>query len=81
MKLFNIFKKAKKVFIDEEWERQLAYIELNNLYLSVQRGDIHLNVTIANQLRYLPSWAYEKNDPMIDWWYSEFEKLPGWLDI
>lgn len=61
---------------------QLAYIELNNLYLAVERGCTRLNVSTANRLRVLVTEAYPGFDDMLqDWWLGEFEKLPGWLDV
>lgn len=55
-----------------------AYVALNNLYLAVERGDVKLSITVSNQLRVLASEAYNKFDPMLDYWLAEFIKLPGW---
>lgn len=68
--------------VDEKKAAQdAAYIVLNNLYLSVERGEQKLTVRIANELRELLGSAYESNDSMIDWWMGEFFKLPGWLNV
>lgn len=58
-----------------------AYIELNNLYLGIEAGKRNMSVAAGNQLRTLVGQAYEKDDPMIDWWLHEFSKLPGWLNV
>jgi len=30
-------------------DRQVAYIELNNLYLAVERGDVKMSITISSR--------------------------------
>lgn len=67
----------------EQWDEQKnkpveAYIELNNLYLRVERGEVALTRAIENELWQLSRKAYRRGDPMLEWWDSEFEKLPGW---
>ena len=70
----------------DQWDKQVnlpvvAYIVLNNLYLRVERGTTPMSVTVRNQLCVLAGKAhYHRDDPMIDYWLREFEKLPGWLD-
>lgn len=69
----------------EQWDRQTnnrqeAWIKLNNLYLAIERGQSRLSITTANTLRVLASTAYARNDPMLDYWQGEFEKLPNWFD-
>lgn len=59
-------------------EAQAAYIELNNTYLAIERGIAHLTIHSANQMRCLVTRAYEKDDPMQDYWAGEFQKLPDW---
>lgn len=69
---------------DKQEERRLqnaAYIQLNNLYLSIERGCEKLTITLANKLRILVDSAYDRDDPMRDWWMSEFTELPRWFDV
>lgn len=70
---------------DEQESRRLrqlaqerAYIDLNNLYLRVERGQINMSVTVSNSLNVLAGQAYDIDDPMRDWWRAEFDKLPGY---
>lgn len=58
-----------------------AYIELNNLYLAIERGIARCSVYNANKLRCLVSQAYDQTDPMRDYWAAEFVKLPRWNDV
>ena len=58
-----------------------AYIELNNLYLSIQRGDVKLTRKEYNQLDSLLGQVYTHGDMMHDWWWKEFQRLPGWLNV
>ena len=69
--------------VDEKKAAQdAAYIVLNNLYLSVARGEQKLTVRIANELRVLLDSAYDRTDEVMrDWWMYEFYKLPGWLNV
>lgn len=57
------------------------YIELNNLYLAVERGSIKMNIHVGNTLRVLVSEVYSYGDPMVDYWEREFQKLPNWNDF
>ena len=59
----------------------LAYIEMNNLYVRISRGDERITVWKATQLRTLVGQAYDQGDPMVEWWGREFGKLPGWLTV
>lgn len=63
---------------NDRWE---AYVELNNLYLSIERGQDRMTITNSNRLRVLAQKAYGRTDPFIDWWQNEFTKLPGWYDV
>jgi hypothetical protein len=76
----------------EQWERQeekrlakvsqnAAYVELNNLYLAIERGYSKLTVWKSNQLRTLVSAAYDIDDQMRDWWMGEFLTLPNWANV
>lgn len=58
-----------------------AYAELNNLYLAIQRGEIKLNRKQYTRLNDLLGKVYPKSDSMYDWWYKEFQKLPGWINV
>lgn len=75
-----------------QWDRQeasrisreasdQAYIELNNLYLSIQKGVTKLTIHTGNQLRTLAGKAYSLGDPMLDWWKEQFLRLDGWNDV
>ena len=74
-----------------KWDRQinhpvLAHIELSNLYLKVERGDVKLDTKTGNSLWQLVREAFPKEHRSNDWaskivqdyWDDELEKLPGW---
>ena len=64
---------------NDKWE---AYVELNNLYLGIQRGSIPLNIHTSNRLRCLATKAYRRSDTtLLDYWQREFEKLPNWNNV
>ena len=82
----------------KQWDSQctrrrevLAYVELNNLYLSIECGETSLTVTTANRLRVLvgkldesrPVDSFEcyMDSVISQYWETEFEKLPGWFDV
>lgn len=74
---------ARRARIEEEKQTQ-AWVELNNLYLCIERGEVPLTITIGNQLRSLLSQAYPDSvheHVIRDYWYGEFMKLPGWHDV
>ena len=59
-----------------------AYIELNNLYLRLERGDERLTIHTGNTMRLLVDRAYDKDDEIMrDYWLEQFTRLPGWLDV
>lgn len=60
---------------------QQAYIKLNNLYLKIEkRGWITLRDRL--ELENLLAEAYPvKEEMMRGWWFSEFQKLNGWLEV
>ena len=62
-------------------EADEAYAKLNNLYLSIQRGDTKLTRREYNDLNDYLCKVYSHKDPMFDWWIREFYKLPGWLNV
>ena len=63
-------------------DREIAYIELNNLYLTVESGISELTLWKSNRLRMLVIKAYGLHDPtMINYWEEELGKLPNWLDF
>jgi hypothetical protein len=61
-------------------DRQEAWIKLNNLYLQIERGVKSVSITTANTLRVLAGTVYKLDDPMLDYWQKEFERLPNWFD-
>lgn len=67
----------------EERRIQLAYISLNNMYLSVERGDTKLTRTIANELYNLlvTVYPYCTEPVMNNYWNAELEKLPNWFEF
>lgn len=62
-------------------ESNKAYVELNNLFLNIERGYIKLTIHTMNQLRLLLEKAYNPGDVMIGYWEQEFQKLPDWNKI
>jgi hypothetical protein len=58
-----------------------AYAELNNLYLSIERGEVKLTKKEYFQLDGLLNEVYSHTEPMHEWWWKEFQKLPGWLNV
>jgi hypothetical protein len=59
-----------------------AWIKLNNLYLSIQRGTRKLSITTANELRVLVGDAYDADETIMqDFWAREFTKLPHWFEF
>ena len=62
-------------------DEQKAYIELNNLYLKIERRGGWLSLAERLHLEYLVSQAYSQDDIIKDWWQKEFQKLSGWLDV
>ena len=72
---------AIKLVEQKKVEADMAYAELNNLYLSIQRGDVKLTRKEYNQLNDLLGRVYSHQEPMHDWWWKEFQRLPGWLNV
>jgi len=81
-----------RVEIWQQWNRQeerrlrrvaqeMAYIQLNDLYLSIERGEVKLNVHLGNHLRVLVGQAYDRDDQFREWWTAEFVKLPNWNNV
>ena len=60
-----------------------AYYELNDLYLSIQSGKTVLTKKVYFQLDNLLSQVYpQQTEPeMHEHWWSDFRKLPGWLNV
>jgi hypothetical protein len=58
----------------------LAYIELNNTYLRIERGEEKMTIHNRNNMCILVGLIYAGDPDMRDWWYNEIEKLPGALD-
>lgn len=55
---------------------------MNNLYLEIERGDVKMSLHFRLSLEQLLVMAYPEHDePMRDWWFEEFQKLPNWLDF
>lgn len=78
MKLFKRNRTPKPVHDPE-------YIELNNLYLDIERGDRMLTRAERIRLDFLLCCCYPNgatvNKTMHDWWQDEFHKLPNWLAV
>jgi len=66
---------------EEQRIENLRFVELNNLYLQIERGQIVLTITNANRLRVLAGQIWAQDDPMLDYWMTEFQKLPNWLEV
>lgn len=64
-----------------EIDAELAFTEMNNLYLAIESKRRKISTTDGIRLRTLVGQAYEHGDFMIDWWINEFSKLPGWLNV
>ena len=65
-------------------DKQVAFIELNNLYLAVERGTVALTIHTSNTLRTLVGKiypAFRGNDFIRDYWQEEFTKLPNWNNV
>jgi len=60
---------------------QLAYINLNNLYLSVESGKTKMSITVMNDLYQLAGIVdpAQSSPIMSAYWLAEFEKLPNWF--
>jgi len=80
----------------EQWDRQdeirrnrvasdLAYVELNNLYLFLQSGVARMSIYNKNLLYKLLSQAYPDEgymeESIREWWVGEFRRLPNWFDF
>lgn len=79
-KSFEQWDKQDRAKIDAELENQ-AYIWLNNLYLSIERGDTKLTITTANQLRILAGKSCPNDSIMQEYWNREFQKLKNWENV
>lgn len=71
---------------------RVAYVELNNTYLAVERGEVKLTITIGNRLRILvdrlfPRFAGDNefqrlmNEELRNYWLHELIQLPGWNNV
>lgn len=63
----------------QDVEINTKWIELNNLYLSVERGEVCLTRSIVNQLETLAYVVSEKDWTLEGYWSREFQKLPNWF--
>ena len=72
-----------KPYVKESIEADLAYVELNNTFLAVERGTLSLTRGVKNRLGVLIDrvYPYYKEPVMNEYWYNECEKLPGWLEL
>lgn len=78
----------------QQWDKQvnepqMAYVQLNNLYLKVERGELLLTKSILNTLSLLvrkvyPTYGLQWNSframmqlRIIEHWDAEIEKLPN----
>ena len=65
-------------------DRQVAYIQLNNLYLAVERGDTKMSIHVGNELSIMVMKVYPYgtgNQRLRDYWETELQKLPDWNDF
>ena len=68
-----------------QWDRQVnlpqaAYIEMNNLYLRVERGEEPCTLHVHDRLMRLLGIVYPafgNEDVMRNYWLREFDALPG----
>jgi len=67
--------------VERERKADEAYANLNNLYLKIQRGDVNLTRRIYDELQDYLNAVYRHGEEMHDWWWKEFQKLPGWLNV
>ena len=58
-----------------------AYLELNDLYLDIQAGKVKLTRKVYNQLQDLLQSFEHHGSSMYEWWWKEFARLPGWLNV
>lgn len=61
--------------------QQDAYRTLNNLYLELERGTVTMSLHFRLALEQLVVMAYDNDDFMRDWWFTEFQRLPHWFDF
>lgn len=71
-------KNVWKQWDEQTNERWLAYVDLNNLYLSVERGTVALNVHVANILWNLSRTVAGKDLFQLNYWEAVLAKLPNW---
>ena len=63
-------------------DQDAAYLVLNNLYLSVQRGSQKMSLRIRLELENLLNHAYPASEEMMrNWWMGEFARLPGYYNF
>ena len=65
-------------------DKQAYFIQLNNLYLAVERGTVELNIHTGNTLRVLVGkvYPYGSGEDMVrNYWQEELQKLPGWDNV
>lgn len=75
-----IIRDAAQALLTVEQAETQMYIQLNNLYLSVERGEVALNIHTANILRTLVWDLYNDCDRLLDWWSRELMDLPNWIN-
>lgn len=85
----NIFQIWDNQTNNKKIAQDSAYIELNNLYLSIESGDIKMKAGTLNTLWHLVSIAYPTKglnptsfvymmqNEIVNHWHSEIEKLPN----
>lgn len=62
-------------------EAERSYAKLNDLYLDIQSGKKRLTRSTYNQLQELLQGFEKHGSSMYEWWWKEFQKLPGWLNV
>lgn len=67
----------------QNMSKDRLYVQLNNLFLSIERGDVKLTIRNAHFLLALAGsiWNDPAEDFIRDDWMNEFQKLPGWLNV
>lgn len=75
----NIFQRIRQKRRNKKQHR--AYIELNNLYLSIEAGKVKLTRRVYDRLNELLSASERTHSIMWEYWVQEFRKLPGWRNV
>ena len=82
-KITIVVTKVESVKVDcsrNSTAEDIAFVELNNTFLAVERGVLKLTRGVVNRLSTLIDtvYPYSKEPMMNEYWYSECSKLSGW---